>query len=158
MCAERRGRRHQRQRGFTLAEALLAIVVIAVGLTGILAAFGSVTRSSADPVLHKQMIALAQTLMEEITLKPYAVAANSAPAGCARDSYNDLRDYNGYSSNGVCSIDGVAIPALAGFRISSSVTGGTLAGVAAALKITVTVQHGSQSLQLVGWRTDYASP
>ncbi len=159
MCAERRapGRWCSPRRGFTLPEALLAIVVIAVGLTGVLAAFGSVTRNSADPVVHKQMVAVAQKLMEEIQLKPYAVAPHTAPAGCARDTYNDVRDYNGYSSTGVCTVDGVAIPALAGLRVGASVASGTLGGVAAALKITVTVQHSGQTLTLVGWRTDYAS-
>jgi MSHA pilin protein MshD len=128
-----------------------------VGLTGILAAFQGVTRSSSDPVVHKQLIAVAQALMEEITLKPFAVAAHAAPAGCARDTFNDVRDYNGYSSNGVCTVDGVAIAALAGIRVRASVAAGTLGGVAGALKITVTVTQGGQSLTLVGWRTDYAS-
>ena len=155
MCAERRQPR--RRRGFTLPEALLAIVVIGVGLTGVLAAFGSVTRNSADPVVHKQMIAVAQELMEEIQLKPFAVTANTAAAGCARDTYNDVRDYNGYNRTGMCTVDGVAIPALAGLQVSTSVATGTLSGVAGALKITVTVQQGGQTLQLVGWRTDYGS-
>lgn len=167
MCADRGqpvvrnlGRRHLQRRclrGFTLPEALLAIVVIGVGLTGVLAAFGSVTRNSADPVVHKQMIAVAQTLMEEITLKPFAVAAHTAPAGCARSSFNDVRDYNGYSSNGVCTVDGVAIAALAGLQVGATVATGTLGGLAGALKITVTVQHSGQTLTLVGWRTDYGS-
>ena len=119
MCAEQR--RQGPRRGFTLPEALLAIVVIGVGLTGVLSAFRSVTRNSADPVLHKQMIAVAQELMEEIQLKPYAVAANTAPAGCARDTFNDVRDYNNYSSTGVCTVDGVAIPALAGLQVRATV-------------------------------------
>lgn len=155
MCAEPRQRR--RSRGFTLPEALLAIVVIGVGLTGVLAAFGSVTRNSADPVVHKQMVAVAQQLMEEIVLKPFAQAAHTAPAGCARDTYNDVRDYDGYSRTGMCTVDGVAIPALAGLQVSTSVATGTLGGVAGALKITVTVQHSGQTLQLVGWRTDFGS-
>ena len=160
MCAERRRARPSRPagRGFSLPEALLAIVVIGVGLTGVLAAFGSVTRHSADPVVHKQMIAVAQELLEEIQLKPYAVAAHTAPAGCARDTFNDVRDYNGYSSNGFCTVDGVAVSALAKFTVGSSVASGTLGGVGAALKITVNVQHNGETLQLVGWRTDYASP
>lgn len=159
MCAERRQARCRRglARGFSLPEALLAIVVIGVGLTGVLAAFGSVTRHSADPVVHKQMIAVAQELLEEIQLKPYAAAAHTAPTGCARDTYNDVRDYDGYSSTGVCTVDGVAIPALAGLRVSTTVAAGTLGGVGAALKITVTVQADGQTLRLVGWRTDYAS-
>ena len=163
MCGERRhitrngARSSARSRGFSLPEALLAIVVIGVGLTGVLAAFGSVTRNSADPVVHKQMIAVAQELMEEIQLKPFAVAAHTAPAGCARDTYNDVRDYDGYSSTGMCTVDGVAIPALADLQVRATVATGTLGGVGGALKITVTVEADGKTLSLVGWRTDYAS-
>ena len=145
-------------RGFTLPEAILAIVVIGVGLAGLLLAFSTVARNSAVPVLRKQMLAAAQEMMEEISLKPYAVAANAAPAGCARDTYNDITDYNGYSATGLCTVDGVLIPALAGFSISASVVAGTLFGVAAAKTITVTVSQGGNSLSLQGWRTDYAAP
>ena len=144
--------------GFTLPEAILAMVVIGVGLAGLLLAFATVARHSADPVLDKQMLAAAQELMEEISLKPYAPAVNAAPAGCARDTYNDISDYNGYSATGICSIDGVVIPALATFSISASVVAGTLFGVAAAKTITVTVSQGGNNLALQGWRTDYASP
>jgi len=147
-----------RTRGFTLPEAILAIVVIGIGLAGLMLAFGMVARNNADPVLRKQMLAIAQELLEEIQLKPYAAAANAAPAGCARDTYNDIADYDGYASTGVCSIDGVVIPALATYNASASVAAGTLAGVGAARRITVTVSHGGESLQLVGWRTDFASP
>ena len=145
-------------RGFTLPEALLAIVVISVGLTGLLLAFSTVARSSADPVVRKQMLAIAQALMEEITLKPYAAAANSAPGGCARDTYNDVADFNGYSSTGICTVDGVAIAQLATYNVSTTVASGTLFGVTAAKTISVTVSHGGETITLTGWRTDYASP
>lgn len=150
--------RPRRTRGFTLPEAILAIVVIGIGLAGLMLAFGMVARNNADPVLRKQMLAIAQALLEEIQLKPYAAAANAAPAGCARDTYNDIADYDGYASTGICSIDGVVIPALATYNASASVAAGTLGGVGAARRITVTVSHGGESLQLVGWRTDFASP
>ncbi len=156
MCSSGKARRAAR--GFTLVEAILAIVVIGVGLTGLLLVFGQVTRGSADPLLRKQMLAVAQALLEEIQLKPYAAAANPAPSGCARDTYNDIADYHGYSSTGICSVDGVAIPALASYNVSASVVPGTLGGVAAARRITVTVSHAGESLSLVGWRTDFASP
>ena len=151
MCARSVG-------GFTLVEALLAIVVLGVGLTGVLLAFSTVARHSADPVLRKQMMGIAQELLEEIALKPYLAAANSAPAGCARDTYNDIGDYHGYSSTGFCTVDGAVIPALARFSVSASVVAGTLAGVSAARQITVTVSQGSESVALKTWRTDYASP
>ena len=143
--------------GFTLVEAILAIVVIGVGLSGVLLAFSTVARSGADPLLRKQMLAIAQEMLEEVQLKPYAAAANAAPAGCARDTYNDVADYNGYTRTGICTIDGVAIPALAAYTVTVSVAAGTLSGVAAARRIVVTVSRTGESLQLVGWRTDYAS-
>ena len=146
-----------RQRGLTLIEMVLAIVVLGVGLAGVMLAFSTVVRGSADPIVRKQMLAVAEELMEEIQLKPYAVAANAAPAACARDTYNDLRDYNGYSSSNLCSIDGTPISALAGYAVSVSVTPAALAGVAAALRISVTVTRGQETLQLVSWRTDFAS-
>ena len=163
MSTERTRLRRSRSRprpahGFTLPEAILAMVVIGVGLAGLLLAFATVARHSADPVLDKQMLAAAQELMEEISLKPYAAAAHAAPAGCARDTYNDITDYNGYSAVGICTLDGVLIPALATFNISASVVAGTLFGVAAAKTITVTVSQGGSSLSLQGWRTDYAAP
>ena len=155
MCA--RPPRRRPARGFTLPEALLAIVVLGVGLTGVLLAFGAVSRHSADPVLRKQMMGIAQELLEEIALKPYAAAVNSAPVGCARDTYNDIADYHGYSSVGICTVDGVVIPALASFSVSASVVAGTLSGVSAAKQITVTVSQGGESLTIKSWRTDYAS-
>jgi MSHA pilin protein MshD len=154
--ALRRGRRGQH--GFTLIEMVLAIVVLGTGLAGVLLAFNAVTRGSGDAALRKQMLAIAEEMMEEITLKPYAVAANSAPAPCARDSYNDLSDYDGYSTNGqVCSLDGTPLPALAAYSVAVSVSVAPLAGMAAAKKIVVTVRRGSDSLSLTGWRSDYAN-
>ena len=144
-------------RGFTLVEAIIAIVVIGVGLAGLMATFSVVARGSADPALRKQMLAIAQEMLEEVQLKPYAVAANAAPSGCGRDTYNDVSDYHGYSSGtSICTVDGVAIAALAGYRVSVSVVAATLVGVPAK-KITVNVSRGGETLSLVGWRSDYAS-
>jgi len=138
-------------------EAVVAVVVIGVALAGVLQAVRASVQGSADPVVQRQMLAIAQQFVEEIQLKPYAAAANAAPAGCARDTFNDLLDYHGYSSSGVCTVDGTAIPALAGYAVGITVAGGTLGGVAAARKITVTVTRGGQVLTLTGWRTDHAS-
>lgn len=148
----------RRQRGFTMVEMILAIVIIGVGLAGVMLAFSTAVSRSADPVIQQQMLAVAEELIEEVQLKPYAVSANSAPAGCARDTYNDVSDYNGYAtSSQVCTVDGTAVAGLSGYSVSVAVTTATLSGVGAAKRITVTVTRGTQSLSLVGWRTDFAS-
>lgn len=145
-------------RGFTLPEMLLVIVVMGVGLAGVLMAFSTVGRGSADPVLQKQMLAIAEEMMEEVQLRPFAVAANAAPAACARNTFNDVRDYSGYATiNKICTIDGTPIPALSSYSITISVQPVTLAGVANTLQIVISVSQGGQTLSLYGYRTDYAS-
>ncbi len=152
------GRPANGQLGMTLVELVIAMVIIGVGLAGLLTVFSTTVKGSADPVIHKQMLSIAEEMMEEITLKPYAAAANVAPAACARDTYNDIGDYDGYNTANVCSIDGAAIPALAGYSVNVAVAAAaSLDGVPAARKITVTVARGAESISLVGWRTDYAS-
>lgn len=157
MCAERLVRRRAAH-GFTLPELLLAMVVIGVGLAGVLSAFSTVARGSADPLVHRQMLAIAEEMLEEIQLRPFAAVPHTPPAGCGRAEFNDIGDYHAYATTGqVCMLDGTPIAALAGYSVAVSVQPATLGGVAAARRITVTVTRGGQSLQLSGWRTDFAS-
>lgn len=145
----------QAQSGMTLVELIVAIVIISVGLAGVLAVFQTVVRGSADPLVSKQMLAIAEGMMEEITLKPYAGSA-VVPAGCARAGFADVDDYNGYSSTGVCDLDGGPVAGLAGYNVAVAVTETGLNGVAQAKRISVTVTRGTETLNLVSWRTDWA--
>ena len=153
MSSERR-----RARGFTLIEILLAIVIIGVGLAGVLSVFVASVRNSADPVVRKQLLSIAEEMMEEVTLKPYAVNGTApTPSDCAaRTNFDDVSDYNGYfSTNRICDIDGGQIALLDGYSVTISVAISTLQGAPAKL-ITVQASRGTDSITLTGWRTPYA--
>lgn len=143
------------RRGFTLIEMIIAIVILGVGLAGVLMAFKQASRYSADPLVNRQLLALAEGMLEEVLSQSYAPVAGAGGGGCARDGFNDVSDYNGYSQ-APCTIDGSAIGSLAAYNIAVSVQVTPLGTVAAAKRIVVTASRGSDSLQLVGWRTGYA--
>ncbi|HEX8987406.1 MAG TPA: type II secretion system protein [Rhodocyclaceae bacterium] len=152
----------RRMSGFTLIELVVAIIVISVGLAGVLGAFQAVVRNSADPLVEKQMLALAEQMMEEVMLKPYATGAGSI-TGCNRSAADDIFDYNGYSSV-TCTIDGTPSgPPLDGYTTAVSVVPAALGAIpagatgATAAQISVTVSHGGQNVTLRGWRANYAA-
>jgi MSHA pilin protein MshD len=65
MSIKRRGLR-ERQRGVTLIEMILFIVIVSVALVGILGVMSLTTKGSADPVRRKQALILAEGLLEEV--------------------------------------------------------------------------------------------
>lgn len=73
--------------GVTLVELIVFIVIVGVALAGIFAAFNTMTAASADPQVRKQLVAIAESLMEEIQLMPFTYCdpddANAATATSA---------------------------------------------------------------------------
>ena len=47
------------QRGFTMIELIVFIVVVSAGIAGILSVMNTTVKSSADPMLRKQAVAIA---------------------------------------------------------------------------------------------------
>ena len=81
-----------KQRGISLVELIMFIVIVSVALAGILLVMNVTTKSSADPVIHKQALAIAESLLEEVELMPFtycdpddptAATAVAATGGCA---------------------------------------------------------------------------
>jgi MSHA pilin protein MshD len=59
------------QRGISLIELIMFIMIVSVALAGILLVMNVTTKSSADPLVHKQALAIAESLLEEIELMPF---------------------------------------------------------------------------------------
>ena len=60
-----------RQRGLTLIEQIVFIVVVGVAVAGVLAALNVSTRGSADAMVQKQALAIAEAVLEEVQLQPF---------------------------------------------------------------------------------------
>ena len=90
MSINLRRHRHRRQRGVTLVEVVLFIVIVGVASVGIMEVMRLTTQHSADPQLRKQALAIAEGMLEEIQLArftfcdPLDPAAETAasPAAC----------------------------------------------------------------------------
>jgi MSHA pilin protein MshD len=143
----------------TLIELIIAIMILSIGVGGVLVVYNSTTRSSADPLIQKQTLAIAEGLMEEIQRMPFAPTAPNTLTGCARNAFNDVRDYNGYNcSNATDVLGNIRVP---GYAVTVTVATGAnpaFPNVPAndLLQITVKVERTPYSTILVGWRTNYA--
>ncbi|AJP49187.1 hypothetical protein PG1C_13615 [Rugosibacter aromaticivorans] len=167
------------QRGITLIELIVFIVIVSVGLAGILSVLNLTTSHGADPMIRKQMLAVAEGLMDEVAAQPFtwcdpddpaaATAINAAACatpetigaeggetrGGAVMPFDNVNDYNGLAGI-TTGITGTALPM--GYSASIAVAQSALAGIPAAdsLLITVTVSFGGENLTIEGYRTRYA--
>lgn len=159
-------------RGFTLVEVVLAIVVIAAGLTGLFVVMTETTAKSSDPMIVTQAHAVAEAYLEEILLRAYNDPSPlGSEAGETRATFDDVDDYDGLVANGCltttpacpslgsCACDqfGNPLAALSGYTVNVSVATTTLNGAAAKLA-TVTVGYAADpklSASLSGYRVEY---
>ncbi len=146
-------------RGVTLVELIVFVVILGVALAGILAIFVNTTRSSADPLMRKQGIAVAESLLEEVLSVPL-----TCPAGATcqpvtpsnRTAIHAITDYNGLNLTPITKIGGpfpIPVPNLNNYTASVTVASTPLNGAPGYL-ITITVTHtpSGQSVTLTGWR------
>ena len=141
-----------RQRGFTLVELIIFIVVVAAGLAGILTVMNTVVRSSADPLVRKQAIALADSILEEILQKDFAdpdglpnvVEAN-------RTEWDDVSDYAG-QTNAALGVPAALNAYVVGIAVVPDVAA---LGAIASLRVTVTVTRGAEVIIMIGYRAAF---
>jgi MSHA pilin protein MshD len=85
--------RQQRARGSSLVELIMFIVIIGIAVAGVLGAMSLSTRASADPLIQKQALAIAEAYLEEVLAMPFTYcdpddvdAASATSAWIARTS------------------------------------------------------------------------
>jgi len=156
------------QRGVSLVETILFMVVIGVAVVGVLSVYMTTTRSSADPLVRKQALAIAESLLEEVRLMPFTfcdpddpnVYTATSAAACttaeglgpeagetrysAATPFDNVNDYNGFDTAtaapaGICDISGACIAALAAYRAQVTVAPIAFNGIPATDALLVTV-------------------
>jgi MSHA pilin protein MshD len=149
------------QRGVSLIEAVLFIVVVSVALVVVLKAFDVANQGSADPVLRRQALAIAQSLLDEISGKDFT----NPPGGFAgpynattRSQFDDVMDYNNLSLSPISDLTGTTVSGLSGYtaRVAVAAAAFGSAPSSAGYRITVTVTNpaGAQ-LALDAYRANY---
>ncbi len=142
-----------RHSGFTLLEIITTVVVIAIAATALMSVFSSTIRTSADPMLQHQALAIAEAYMEEILLKDFAIGPETT-----RANFDDVRDYDGLTDVGARDQANNLIAGLNDYTISVTVANDGLNGIAAAdsLRIDITVSHAMiDDILLSGYRVNY---
>ena len=151
----------RRQRGVTLIELVISLVIIGVGLASIILAFGTAGVAAARPDRTVQAVAIAEAYLEEISLQPF-VDPDGVTEG-SRDLFDDIFDYHGLSESPPRDQDDVPLPGLAPYQVDVSVLntaalgpGGAQVPVAAAARIDVRVRRGTEiDITLTSHRANY---
>jgi MSHA pilin protein MshD len=161
----RNGARH-RARGLTLIELVVCIALIGVVAAAMVGIFGRLIGHSADPLVQRQSLAVAESMLQEIMVQGTgSVDQSGVPDALGPEPgesrtgggvpFDNVDDYNGLVMNGVTAVDGTAVPGLSAYSVTVSVRAQALSGVPAGsgwwVDVTVTGPDGSPVL-LSGWK------
>jgi len=153
----------QDESGFTLVELVISIVVISIALTGTLIAMQRTNASSADPMIVRQAVSVAEAYLAEILYKPY-LDPNSvlcpAPNAGGRTEYDNICDYDALDDNGARDQNDAAMSGLSRYRVRVDVdpnaTLGALSGPTDVVRIDVRVTHPDRvDFTLSGYRANF---
>jgi MSHA pilin protein MshD len=147
------------ERGLTLIELIVAIVVIGITMTSMLALLSSVALRSADTLVQTQSIAIARAYLDEIMAMSF-----SDPDGLPevnRSQYDDIGDYNLLPDQIPRTRAGAQMANLNQYRVVVAIQNNALLGVGnvtSGTRVTVTVTSPTgDSTVLSGFRANYTA-
>ena len=182
MCTKRKIIRSTvRDRGFSLIEAIVFIAVVSIGISGVLLAINTATGDSVDPLIRKQAVAIAESLLEEINSMPYTycdpddpLAATATPplpacavpealgpeAGETRYStvtpFDNVNDYHGFNMSPIVDLTNTPITGLDTYSASVTITQTVLNGATALLVAVTVAGPRNTTVTMESYRTQYA--
>jgi len=113
--------RHRGMRGFTLVEAVVALVILAAATAGVLLVFAGPMAASADPMVRAQARALASSYVDEIRLRRFGSGPGDC-SGTSREDYDTIWCYDGLNESPTNQF-GESIGELSSYTVSASVDG-----------------------------------
>ena len=143
--------RRIRERGVTLVELVVAIVVIAVAGAALSGTLAYLNGTGNTVILQAQAQSIANAYLNEISSKRFLADGVEA----SRDQYDDIFDYDGMNTAVASDEFGNVV---GNFRVSVRVGPGTLNAIPAAdvRRIDVTVDYGNASSVVASaYRTRY---
>lgn len=135
---------HQKARGFTLIEFIVALVVLGLG-SALLVSFVTPTAGSANPMIQAQSRAIAAAYLDEIVLRAF-----DGDCSGGRGEWSGIQCYNGLIEAPRDQF-GNAIPALADYQVAVTVGGGNPANI----QVQVTHSSGRGGFSLESARGNY---
>jgi MSHA pilin protein MshD len=81
--------RRSRQRGVTLVELILFIVIVGIAVASVVGVLSFTTTQSTDPVRRKQALMIAQAMLEEVSLAQFTYCDPNSDNGSTATSVAD---------------------------------------------------------------------
>lgn len=167
----------QRQRGVTLVELIVFIIIVSVALAGVLSSLNLSVAHSADPLQPKQALSIAEGLLEEILLKSFCdpdaagTVMTDYPPTCgtntietSRADYDSVDDFDTTIDNATeteitTDLLGTAWPsgyhAYVKITTEGTATIGTTGHPARIVTVRVSYNSDSSSISLTGYRANF---